>query len=171
MRITTLLLILICGLLYSCASGEPEEQADTRPNIILILANDMGYSGLGCMGSEIQTPNLDRLAGNGLLMAQFYNTSRCCLTRDYLLTGLYPHQAGTGSMVSGLPEAPAYQGYLKEQCITLGEVPGEAGYTTLLSGKWHVGEEEAHWPDERGFQKSFILLSTSMENEENILIS
>ncbi len=159
MRTSTLLLILISGLLYSCASNEAEEQTDKRPNIILILADDMGYSDLGCMGSEIKTPNLDRLAGNGLLMTQFYNTSRCCPTRASLLTGLYPHQAGMGSMVNGLPEVPSYQGYLNEQCVTLGEALGEAGYTTLLSGKWHVGEEEEHWPDKRGFEKSFAFIN------------
>ena len=87
-------------------------QTDERPNIIIILADDMGYSDLGCMGSEINTPTLDRLAGNGLLMTQFYNAGRCCPTRASLLTGLYPHQAGMGSMTFDLPELPAYQGYL-----------------------------------------------------------
>ncbi len=87
-----------------------------RPNIVLIMADDMGYSDLGCYGSEIATPNLDRLAAGGVRFTQFYNTARCCPTRASLLTGLYPHQAGVGHMVNdrGLP---AYQGYLNDRCV------------------------------------------------------
>src|SRR5688500_4664064 len=85
-----------------------------KPNIIVILADDMGYSDIGCFGSEIETPNLDAMARGGLRMTQFYNASRCCPTRASLLTGLYPHQAGVGDMVNTRPQ-PAYQGYLNDR--------------------------------------------------------
>jgi len=109
-----------------------------RPNVILVLVDDMGFSDLGCMGSEIRTPNIDRLAANGLLFTAMYNGARCCPTRAALLTGLYPHKAGVGHMV-GNYGTPAYQGYLRNDTVTLAEVLRLAGYRTLMSGKWHVG--------------------------------
>lgn len=113
-----------------------------QPNVIVILADDMGYSDLGCHGSEIHTPHLDRLAQSGVRFSQAYNTARCCPSRAALLTGLYPHQAGIGHMV-GNYGTPAYQGYLRNDCMTVAEVMREAGYRTWLSGKWHVGGNQA----------------------------
>jgi arylsulfatase A-like enzyme len=110
----------------------------TRPNIIVILADDMGFSDIGCYGSEIRTPNLDRMAAGGARFTQMYNCARCCPTRASLLTGLYPHQAGVGLMVGDVGVGPAYQGYLREDCATIGEVLREGGYRTLYAGKWHV---------------------------------
>ncbi len=107
----------------------------TRPNIILILADDLGYSDLGCYGSEIRTPNLDQLGNNGVRFTQFYNAARCCPSRASLLTGLYPHEAGIGVMVG--PSA-AYPGDLSHNAVTLAEALGTAGYTSFMSGKWHV---------------------------------
>ena len=130
-----------------------------RPNILLIMADDMGFSDIGCYGSEIHTPNLDWLAERGLRFTQFYNAARCCPTRASLLTGLYPHQAGMGGMVSTTNPPGPYQGYLNDQCVTIAEVLGEGGYTTLMSGKWHVGEEQPHWPTDRGFDRYFGLIS------------
>jgi arylsulfatase A-like enzyme len=127
------------------------------PNIILIMADDMGYSDIGCFGSEIQTPNLDRMARNGLRMTQFYNASRCCPTRASLLTGLYPHQAGVGDMVGDRGQA-AYQGYLNQQCVTIAEALRPAGYRTYMAGKWHVGTTPDHWPVKRGFDRYFGLI-------------
>jgi arylsulfatase len=122
------------------------------------MADDMGFSDLGCYGSEIQTPNLDRLAQKGIRFTQFYNTARCCPTRASLLTGLYPHQAGVGHMVEdyGLP---AYRGFLNEHCVTIAEVLRTAGYRTLMTGKWHVGERRPHWPVDRGFDRYIGLIS------------
>jgi arylsulfatase len=145
------------------ASSCNTEQSTQQPNIILILADDMGYSDLGCFGSEILTPNLDRLAKEGMIMTQFYNAARCCPTRASLLTGLYPHQAGMGDMVEGrlAPDSsflPAYQGYLSESCVTLAEVLKDAGYHTMMSGKWHVGDEARHWPHARGFEENYALI-------------
>ncbi len=113
-------------------------QRQTKPNIILILADDLGFSDIGCYGSEILTPNLDNLASKGVRFTQFYNCARCCPSRASLLTGLYPHQAGVGHMVDnkGVRE---YQGYLREDCITIAEALQLGGYGTYMSGKWHVG--------------------------------
>ena len=127
-----------------------------QPNIILIMADDMGYSDLSCIGSEIPTPNLDRLAGEGILMTQFYNAGRCCPTRASLLTGLYQHQAGLGDMDSdwGLP---AYQGRLKSNTVTLAEMLKSAGYVTGISGKWHVGNSPEVQPLKRGFDEQLLI--------------
>jgi arylsulfatase A-like enzyme len=123
-----------------------------KPNIIVILTDDMGYSDLGCYGSEIETPNLDSLAKDGLRFTNFHNTSRCCPTRASLLTGLYSHQAGIGEM-TGSTKFPGYQGKLNERCVTLAEVLKPAGYATLMTGKWHVGAGEGHDPMDRGFDR------------------
>jgi arylsulfatase len=125
-----------------------------------MMADDMGFSDLGCYGSEIATPNIDRLASGGLRFTQFYNTARCCPTRASLLTGLYPHQAGIGHMVADRG-TPAYQGYLNDRCVTIAEAMREGGYTTMMSGKWHVGEQRPHWPKDRGFDRYFGLISGS----------
>ena len=115
----------------------------------------MGYADLGCYGSEIQTPNIDRLAAQGTQFTQFYTTSRCCPSRASLLTGLYPHQTGVGHLDLDLGH-PSYQGNLNNQCLTMAEVLQPEGYTTLVSGKWHVGMDTAVWPVNRGFKKSFF---------------
>jgi len=110
----------------------------SRPNIILVLVDDMGFSDLGCTGSEIRTPHIDSIARNGWLLSAMYNCARCCPTRAALLTGLYPHKAGVGHMGANLG-SPAYQGYLRNDSATIAEVLRLAGYRTLMSGKWHVG--------------------------------
>lgn len=123
------------------------------PNIVVILVDDMGFSDIGCYGSEIPTPNLDALAKNGVRFTQFYNTARCCPTRACLLTGLYPHQAGVGHMTDdrGLP---GYSGRLNDQCATMAEVLKPAGYFTAMVGKWHVGQNLGVIPSKRGFERS-----------------
>ena len=129
---------------------------DQRPNIIFIMADDMGFSDIGCYGSEIDTPNLDQLAANGLRFTQFYNTGRCCPTRASLLTGLYPHQAGVGHMTSDQgPENPGYRGRLTQRCVTIPEVLRGHGYFTAMTGKWHVGVKQEHWPIQRGFHRFY----------------
>ena len=136
----------------------PANRGKKRPNIVIVLADDMGFSDIGCYGSEIHTPNLDRLAKEGVRFTQFRNTARCCPSRSSLLTGLYPHQAGVGLMVENMGE-PSYQGYLNDRCATMAEVLRPAGYRTLMSGKWHVGEHKPHWPTDRGFDRYFGLIS------------
>ncbi len=131
-----------------------------RPNILLIMADDMGYTDIGCYGSEIKTPRLDQLAKRGIRFTQFYNTSRCCPTRAALLTGLYSHQAGIGLM-TGDRGYDAYRGDLNKQCVTLAEVLKSAGYANYMSGKWHVTKHirpngpKHNWPLQRGFDKFY----------------
>ncbi len=129
-----------------------------RPNIVLIMADDMGFSDLGCYGGEIETPNLDRLADNGLRFTHFYNAAKCCPTRASLLTGLYQHQAGVGDMDHDLGY-PEYQGYLNDRCVTIAEALKQAGYATYMSGKWHIGKEPQNWPRKRGFDRYFGLIN------------
>jgi arylsulfatase A-like enzyme len=127
--------------------------AADKPNIVVILVDDMGFSDLGCYGSEIPTPNLDKLAANGLRFTQFYNTARCCPTRASLLTGLYAHQTGVGNMMQDQGK-PGYRGRLNNQCVTIAEVLQEAGYFTAMTGKWHVGQNHGVVPWERGFERT-----------------
>src|SRR3954467_14767309 len=118
MRIVRLCWFTLClGLFAGIASGAPA----ARPNIVIILADDMGYSDLGCYGGEVHTPNIDKLASEGLRFSQFYNGGRGCPTRASLLTGLYPHQAGIGRMTQDF-NLPGYRGRLTENCVTIPEV-------------------------------------------------
>jgi len=152
--------IIMVGLGLAAAMAQPAAFASTkspRPNIIIIMTDDMGFSDLGCFGSEIETPNLDSLAKQGIRFTQFYNTGRCCPTRASLLTGLYAHQAGVGHMTEDRgPDNPGYRGRLMERCVTLAEVLGPAGYRTFQTGKWHVGARETSWwPLGRGFDRCY----------------
>ncbi len=124
-----------------------------QPNIIVVLVDDMGFSDIGCYGSEIPTPNLDALADGGLRFTQFYNTGRCCPTRASLLTGLYSHQAGIGHMTND-DQVPGYRGRLNDECVTIAEVLNTAGYLTAMTGKWHVGQNHGVTPWGRGFARS-----------------
>lgn len=139
-----------------------------KPNVILILVDDMGFADLGVTGSEIRTPNIDNLAANGLLLTSMYNCARCCPTRASLLTGLYPHSAGVGHMGANLG-TPAYQGFLRNDSATIAEVLRASGYRTLMSGKWHVagdfmarevdswrvGDIDHPTPRQRGFDRFY----------------
>lgn len=154
--VITLNFLLIVAFL-----GQAQNKTTTeapKPNVILIMVDDMGYSDLGSYGSEISTPNLDRLAKEGTRLREFYNNSICAPTRASLLTGQYQHKAGVGYFDVNLG-LPAYQGYLNKESLTLGEVFRSGGYSTLLSGKWHVGsEDQAQWPNQRGFDKFYGIL-------------
>ena len=152
-------LLAVCVCLAG-AQVFASQQSDSRPNIIVILSDDMGYSDIGCYGSEIQTPNLDKLAAHGLRFTQFYNTARCCPTRASLLTGLYPHQAGVGHMTED-HQLEGYQGELNRHCITIAEALKPAGYRTYAVGKWHVARNlkpdgpKYDWPIQRGFDRYY----------------
>ncbi len=138
-----------------------------RPNIVVILADDMGFSDLGCYGGEIPTPNLDALASNGIRFTQFYNTARCCPTRASLLTGLYPHRAGMGFM-TGTDYGEAFPGYradLNPKCLTIAQILAPAGYANYAVGKWHVSHSvtqdgpKHNWPLQRGFSRFYGMVS------------
>ena len=136
--------------------------SDNRPNIIIVLADDMGYSDIGCYGGEIQTPNIDSLAKEGLRWKQFYNNARSCPSRAALMTGLYPHQSGMGWMAAANMGRPEYQGYLNDRCVTIAEVLKQNGYGTYMVGKWHLcsdwqasGNVIEKWPCARGFDRYY----------------
>ncbi len=137
-----------------------------RPNIVVILADDMGFSDLGCYGGEIRTPALDALAAGGVRFTQFYNTARCCPTRASLLTGLYPHQAGVGHMMEDKgAQFPGYRGDLNRSCVTIAEALKPAGYRGYMVGKWHVTRHitedgpKHNWPLQRGFDRFYGMVS------------
>jgi len=127
----------------------------SRPNIVVVLADDLGWSDIGCYGSEIPTPHLDGLAANGVRFTQFYNTPRCSPTRAALLTGLYSQQAGMGWLDNKVePSSRGFHGRLLPRCVTIAEVLREAGYYTAMTGKWHLGQQNGTPPWERGFTRS-----------------
>lgn len=153
---------LSCLALLALGCAVPTFAAPaTKPNILLILVDDMGFSDLGAYGGEVPTPNLDKLAGEGLRFTRCYNSARCCPSRAALLTGVYPHDAGVGSMAGEIqPDQPAvmkgpirpYGGSLNERTATLAEVLGSAGYGTYMIGKWHVS---GRGPIKRGFKEFY----------------
>lgn len=146
---------------FACAFAvENSHAADAkRPNIVVFLVDDMGFSDIGCYGGEISTPNIDKLASNGVRFTQFHNTARCCPTRTALLTGLYPHQAGVGHMTQEQHDEngnalPGYSGHLNDKCVTVAEVLKKSGYFTAMTGKWHVGQNFGVVPWKRGFDRT-----------------
>ena len=140
-------------------------RAGSKPNMILILADDMGFSDIGCFGSEVSTPNLDRLAKSGIRINQFYNNPRCCPSRASIMTGLYSQQADMGMMVAdhGRYPFPQYSGELNAQTPTIPEILKTVGYNTAMVGKWHLATEDAEgkhdWPLQRGFDKFWGMIS------------
>ena len=153
-NLSQLLLILFCSNNVAF-SGD-------KPNVILIMVDDMGFSDLGYHGGEIETPNIDLLASKGVKFSHFYNSGRCCPTRATLMTGLHPHQVGIGHMTESPSKkksknAPvAYQGHLNESCVTLPEVLKGNGYATMMAGKWHLGFfDKKDWPLQRGYEKFY----------------
>lgn len=153
----TLLFLLVTQTVGVEAERGPAPHGG-RPNIVVLLADDLGYSDVGCYGSEIRTPNLDRLAAEGVRFTQFYNAARCCPTRASLLTGLYPHRAGVGHMLQQW-HPPGYTAGLTEQSATFAELLQSAGYRTYHVGKWHVGGVGAtvgrNHPLNRGFDRAY----------------
>ena len=142
-------------LALSVCLASPSLAGKAPPNVLIVLADDLGFSDLSCYGGEISTPHLDALAKSGLRYSAFYSSARCCPSRASLMTGLHPHEAGIGSFATARPEAgkgPAYTGHLLPQTATIAEVLGRSGYTTWMVGKWHMGNPG---PVERGFQNYY----------------
>src|SRR6185437_1811470 len=138
--------------------------AAKRPNIIFILADDMGFSDIGCYGSEIETPNLDSLASGGLRFSDFHNSPRCCPSRAALMTGMYSHQAGMGMMTvdHGRYPYPAYAGDLSQKCVTIAEALKAGGYSTMMTGKWHLTPLDTgihNYPLQRGFERYYGIIN------------
>ena len=148
----TLFALLVLGSLAVSALAD-------RPNILVILFDDLGYSDLGCYGGEIETPNIDSLAKGGVRFESFYNSTRCCPSRASLMTGLYPPQAGIASFTTRNPHktnGPAYLGRLNNRCVTLAEVLKPAGYGCYYVGKWHMHDKTG--PTQRGFDNTLIMI-------------
>ncbi|EAQ48502.1 MULTISPECIES: arylsulfatase [Leeuwenhoekiella] len=150
----------------SASENQTALETPQKPNIVVIMADDLGFSDLGCYGGEVDTPALNGLAENGLRFNAFYNTSRCCPSRAALLTGQYPHQAGIGQMTMDR-NLPGYRGRLDEQTVTLAEVLKTAGYQTGMVGKWHVsptenlgGNEQLEWLNHQTEKETFSDLDT-----------
>jgi arylsulfatase A-like enzyme len=162
MKRQTIFSFLIILLVLVAAGCHKNQSQTVRPNIILIMSDDMGYSDIGCYGGVINTPVLDGLAADGLRFTHFYNTARCCPTRASLITGLYQHQAGIGHMMNDRG-TPGYRGDLSRNAVTIAEVLKQSGYSTYMSGKWHVtplkpsatNPSKHNWPLQRGFDRFF----------------
>jgi len=158
------LFLLLAAALAACAqnTSAPATAGNSRPNLLIILADDLGYSDLGAFGGEIPTPNLDALARGGMLLTQFYSGQACSPTRAMLLSGMDQHRAGMGVM--GVPTRedqkgkPGYEGYLNQRVASLAELLGDAGYNTYMTGKWHLGDAVETGPRARGFRRSFVSL-------------
>ncbi len=171
MKIKSIIFCLFFGttmILQSCKNvdkGLNGAHKNSKPNIVIILADDMGFSDIGSYGSEIKTPNLDKLANSGIRFTRFYNGARCSPSRASILTGLYPHQAGVGFLTTSNQKKireilgpPGYTDFLSENSVSLAEGLKPAGYQTYLCGKWHVGQYRPHWPIDRGFDQSLVVL-------------
>lgn len=149
--VATTLVVLITSSFTTAAE-------QSRPNVLLIFADDLGYSDIGCYGGEIATPNLDRLASNGLRFRQFYNCTRCCPSRASLLTGLYPHQAGVGLMNAD-DGHPGYRGFPQPNAVMIPQVLKSVGYHTSMVGKWHLsGGQQTPKPTDRGFDEFYGMI-------------
>ena len=158
-------IILSTVFLYGCSNPNEDIQllnAEKRPNILLIVADDLGYADLGAFGGEINTPNINSIADDGLLMTNFYTASTCSPTRGMLLTGTDHHLVGLGNMNGRLDTnqlgKKGYETYLNEQAVTVSSLLRDSGYHTYMTGKWHLGYEPEFQPQSRGFEKSFVLL-------------
>jgi arylsulfatase A-like enzyme len=157
-------IVTFCVLLQACngETGQEQEPGQGQPNILLIMADDLGYSDLGIYGSEIPTPNLDALAQNGMLLTEFYANATCSPTRSMLMSGMDNHLAGLGGMRQPPGEAyenqPGYFAYLNFRVASLADLMTDAGYNTYMTGKWHLGRDVYNGPRARGFKRSFISL-------------
>lgn len=136
--------------------------AETRPNILMIVIDDMGFSDWGAFGGEIKTPHIDRLAQEGVRLTNFYVSPTCSPTRAMLMTGMDHHLVGLGTMAETLQPnqrgKPGYEGYLNDRAVTLPQLLRDAGYATMMAGKWHLGEDLEQDPSRKGFERSFALL-------------
>ncbi|MFT5676973.1 MAG: arylsulfatase A-like enzyme [Paraglaciecola sp.] len=156
-NLLALFLALLVFAIQGCVQQSNESNSPKRPNILLIVADDMAYSDLGTFGSEISTPNIDALAFEGTTFTQFYSLPSCAPTRASLLTGTNNHVAGVGSQFNRTGNIWGYEGFLTDRVLTIPQVLSQNGYQNYMVGKWHLGMKQDQLADAKGFQKSFIL--------------
>lgn len=161
------MLILVLALIFLpiqgfCQPLDIEPMSDKRPNILLLVADDLGYSDLGSFGGEINTPNIDQLANSGAKLTNFVAAPTCSPTRAMIMSGTYNHRAGLGAMAEwtakNQKDKPGYEGYLNDSVVSLPMLLRDSGYSTFIAGKWHLGMKPDQGPDKRGFDKSFVML-------------
>jgi arylsulfatase len=164
MKMTLLVFSIIISIISCKQENKPEKihKEEKRPNILLIMGDDMGYTDIGCFGSEVETPNIDGLAEQGLLFTNFHTSVSCSPTRSMLMSGTDNHIAGLGNMAELLTDnqkgKPGYEGHLNNGVVSLAEIFQDEGYHTYMAGKWHLGDEPEHTPYARGFERSFSML-------------
>lgn len=167
---SALVLLLVAGSLSIQVRAAGESEGEKRPNVLLILADDLGYSDLGHYGSEISTPNIDALAREGISFSNFHAAANCAPSRAMLMTGVNNHIAGVGTIPEMVPAElqnhPAYQGVLSRNTVTIATLLNDTGYHTYLSGKWHLGSERDLRPFNRGFERTFMLADSGADNWE-----
>lgn len=160
LRIPGMLAAVLCSASAFGAEAEPLEKP--RPNILLIVADDLGYSDLGCYGGEIRTPHIDALAASGFRATDFHAAPSCSPTRSMMLTGTDNHIVGLGNMGEwsgpGQRGKPGYEGHLNHRAPCVATLLRDAGYFTCMAGKWHLGEKPDEWPAARGFERDFTML-------------
>jgi arylsulfatase A-like enzyme len=165
---------ILCFLFFTTTGIRPaiaQSKPDSRPNILLIVADDLGYTDLGCYGGDIKTPNIDLLAKQGILFTHFHTSPLCAPTRSMLLSGNDNHEAGMGSMfsVEGTPRAgkSGYERHLTDRIVTIAQILKDGGYQTFMAGKWHLGSEDNYIPYAKGFEKSFALMNGGANHFNN----
>ena len=170
-KINLVLLLLIIFSIDNPNPANAQAKENTRPNILLIVADDLGYADLGCYGGDIKTSNIDLLAAKGLLFTNFHTAPLCAPTRSMILSGNDNHVAGMGSMfsVKGTPREgkPGYEHHLADRIVTVAQLLKDGGYQTYMAGKWHLGSEDSYIPFAKGFEKSFALLNGGANHFNN----
>jgi arylsulfatase len=150
------------------AAGVGAQADDTRPNILILIADDTGYADIGTFGSEIDTPAIDQLAADGMMFTNFHVGASCSPTRTMLISGVDNHLAGLGNMLEIQADnqfgKPGYEGHLNDKVVTMPRLLRDAGYHTYMTGKWHLGHERGTIAYDRGFEKSFMLGESGADN-------
>ena len=160
-----ILLLLSLGS-FSCSRRAETKVDDRKPNILLLVADDLGYADLGCYGGDIATPNIDDLANRGIRFSRFHTSPMCAPTRAMLLSGNDNHIAGMG-LQGVVTEEFGYEGRLTDRIVTIPELLREAGYFTCMAGKWHLGMDSLSNPHQKGFDRSFVLLEGAGNHYSN----
>ena len=164
--------IIIIGALLSIASAQaqPAKTAPKQPNIVILLADDWGFSDVGSFGSEIATPNIDALAQAGMRFSNFHVAGSCSPTRAMLQTGVMNHRNGLGNMPETIPDQhrgqPGYDTVMNLRVVTIAQLLKAAGYRTYLTGKWHLGSDAKRLPHARGYDRAYSLADAGADNFE-----